>query len=620
MKIKNKLLIILIMFFICFFSVQSFVCASSYKLIETETTPGLSYDEFFELCISDDTIFSYISSCSYFCADISSTHYGLYFSNSPITLKLRGSYYECYCDSDLYICSYTTASNFAKYFFNYYEGSSSYFTTNSNISAPFSLSSYDICINGYSEKVVFEKNCDFPLFSDSPDKINLFELNMVDLDDNRKKHQFNICTYTNSDCYDELMNYYNNDYQYNIFITDYQRILTYLEPDNDNSFQYGSYILSGYIDFITNEDTFFYFNPNNKKIVYEKEHSILTNPNNNYSDISDLITRFYFKLTYSEDSDDPYSTIYSDNGNLFKYDENMDEPNFVYFIGGSTNIRYGEYGILSISQLSNKYYYRGGYLGNNPFRDISEQPFYIYDFYFAGGTTKLFFLDSSSYEKNIMDCYDNLMIDYMSEGIQQDSSEGCSYKYGDNFSTATFQPGEVTEDTSKEEAEKYLGEILTANNGSIKIDNDWTLLDYLSYFFNKDKYNEINSNNTKNSIVNSTNTIKDKFNFSNNIVNNANEIKDFLSNTQETHKYYLNINSKYLSGNICIIDLSWYEPYKPTVDAFILAFAYLAFIWHMFCRLPNIISGASASSYLSDIVAYKNTGFGRSSNIHKGGF
>ena len=435
-----------------------------------------------------------------------------------------------------------------------------------------------------------------------PDKLNLFELNMVDLDDNRKKHKFNLCTYTNSDCYDELMNYYNNDYRYSIYLTDYERILTYQNYDDDNSFLYGSYVISGYIDFLITEKSFFYYSKYYNQVLSDSGNSFLD------KDIENYTKRFYFKLTYSDDSNDPHANIWTDNGNLYKIDylESFEDR---YFVGSSQTIYYSvESSKGNFQSLSKNIYYLG-YLNptGGKTRDISDTPFYVYNFDYAGGSTELYIVNQTdyNYDEMIKSRYDNWEKYYDDWTIVTDGSTGGSYIQGNDFTSSTFPEGSVTDNTDVADDESYIGEIRTSSDDTDSID--------------KNKENE--SNIADGSIFsNLINTIKDKFNFSNNIVNNANEIKDFLSNTQETHKYYLNINSKYLSGNICIIDLSWYEPYKPTVDAFILAFAYLAFIWHMFCRLPNIISGASASSYLSDIVAYKNTGFGRSSNIHKGGF
>ncbi len=141
-------------------------------------------------------------------------------------------------------------------------------------------------------------------------------------------------------------------------------------------------------------------------------------------------------------------------------------------------------------------------------------------------------------------------------------------------------------------------------------------MDFLRNIYNALIGGGDDTSNATNGITGVVGSVQDKFAFKDNIVNNANEIKDYIVNTQSTHKYYLNINHKYLSGRVCVIDLSWYEPYKATVDAFICAFAYLAFIWKMFCSIPSLISGASASSYLNEISTYHTTGQGRSASIH----
>lgn len=59
----------------------------------------------------------------------------------------------------------------------------------------------------------------------------------------------------------------------------------------------------------------------------------------------------------------------------------------------------------------------------------------------------------------------------------------------------------------------------------------------------------------------------------------------------------MKVNSKYDYGfgDYFIIDISWYEPYRPYGDLIILAFAWLMFIWRVFVSLPGIISGAPGS-------------------------
>ena len=65
-----------------------------------------------------------------------------------------------------------------------------------------------------------------------------------------------------------------------------------------------------------------------------------------------------------------------------------------------------------------------------------------------------------------------------------------------------------------------------------------------------------------------------------------------------------NVQSKYYTGSIPIIDLSWYTPFKPYGDVIITAFTYLFFIWRVFIHTPNIIHGlgGEASGVSANIV------------------
>lgn len=434
------------------------------------------------------------------------------------------------------------------------------------------------------------------------DKLNLYELNLTDLDYNNQTHQFNIATYTNSPCYNEIMEYYNKDLPYCIYITDYQRILTYGEPDNDDSFQYGSYTLSGYIDYLTSDTAFWYFDPRSQSIK-SNSGRLRDLDLQLFTDEEDYTKRFYFKMVYSEDSNDPHATIWDTNGNLFSTDFEPDiKP--IAFVGGSHSIHYAHYKSFlgafetNFIQLDNDYYYVG-YFGENVHREIESKPYYRYDFNFTGGTTKLFFLNSTTYENDIANAYNEWNEQYAKDEIVPDSSGGGSVLEGVDPSTSTYDRGEINKDSTQQELEE--------NSGNMR-------------GFEETNAPETSADSAHGSISKTIKDILNKFAFKDNIINNANEIKDFIANTQETHKYYLTIHSKYLSGNVCIIDLSWYAPYKPTVDAFICAFAYLAFIWHMFCKIPDLIRGVGASSYVSEIHNYTTTGAGRSSNIHKGGF
>ena len=55
-------------------------------------------------------------------------------------------------------------------------------------------------------------------------------------------------------------------------------------------------------------------------------------------------------------------------------------------------------------------------------------------------------------------------------------------------------------------------------------------------------------------------------------------------------------------GEVEFLDLSWYTPYKQTVDSLLSGFLWLLFIWHLFKLAPNIISGAGmVTGDLNDI-------------------
>lgn len=49
----------------------------------------------------------------------------------------------------------------------------------------------------------------------------------------------------------------------------------------------------------------------------------------------------------------------------------------------------------------------------------------------------------------------------------------------------------------------------------------------------------------------------------------------------------------YGPGAVTVLDLSWYTPYKPTVDNIISGFLWIFFLWGLFKRVPSILSGAS---------------------------
>ena len=102
-----------------------------------------------------------------------------------------------------------------------------------------------------------------------------------------------------------------------------------------------------------------------------------------------------------------------------------------------------------------------------------------------------------------------------------------------------------------------------------------------------------------------SNTVTSKFAFIDSIKEGVNAIKNMLNNlgnspTLETTQ----IESKYYSGKLTVIDMSWYAPFKPYGDLVITGFVYISFIWRLFITLPNIINatGGSVSSGISDYI------------------
>ena len=90
-----------------------------------------------------------------------------------------------------------------------------------------------------------------------------------------------------------------------------------------------------------------------------------------------------------------------------------------------------------------------------------------------------------------------------------------------------------------------------------------------------------------------TNTVSSKFGFIDTIKNSINSLQTILSGLNSSPKLESsNIESKYYSGKLVIVDMSWYSPFKPYGDLVITGFVYLFFLWRIFVHVPNIIHGA----------------------------
>lgn len=128
---------------------------------------------------------------------------------------------------------------------------------------------------------------------------------------------------------------------------------------------------------------------------------------------------------------------------------------------------------------------------------------------------------------------------------------------------------------------------------------------------------------SEDSINNLVNSVKSHFGFVDTIKDTAKTIEDMFSNTENLPKVTLTLpENKWYNGQITVIDLSWYAPYKQYGDVVISAFIYVLFLWRIFINLPGIISGAGGgindvSIASSDIEGYSKFGFGRRSSLNR---
>lgn len=153
-------------------------------------------------------------------------------------------------------------------------------------------------------------------------------------------------------------------------------------------------------------------------------------------------------------------------------------------------------------------------------------------------------------------------------------------------------------------------------------DGIFGVVDHFKEKEKKEETEEEKQENEGTAIINDgVSGVKNKFGFVDNIKTNVNDMVDVITDTTNAPRLTMNIKSKWYSGNITVVDLSWYDQYREYGDSIICMFCYLSFLWNIFVKLPDIIQGAGASSYsremLDDIRVYKNTGVGRVSNIRR---
>lgn len=104
------------------------------------------------------------------------------------------------------------------------------------------------------------------------------------------------------------------------------------------------------------------------------------------------------------------------------------------------------------------------------------------------------------------------------------------------------------------------------------------------------------------------NSIKDKFLFVDSVKLTINDITSVITNEESRPVFYVSVfdNKWGIEGQVKVIDLSFYAPYKSYGDTIICCFAYAFFFWRVFINLSNIINGVGGSiNTVSNIVKFK---------------
>ena len=104
------------------------------------------------------------------------------------------------------------------------------------------------------------------------------------------------------------------------------------------------------------------------------------------------------------------------------------------------------------------------------------------------------------------------------------------------------------------------------------------------------------------------NLINSKFAFIDSIKHAINSIKDILAGLGNPPVITVPVKETSFTekGEIEILNLSWYAPFKSYGDLIITGFVYALFIWRLFIAIPGIINGSSGSSGESYTMVYPN--------------
>lgn len=527
MKLKNKLILIFILF-ACFVIFNNSDCFGAIVLSDFESSPQKSqicdfiannldsyYDSFF-VCYYQSVSGSNISN-----------FYTIYLFNSLYdeivrydykeSNRLRSYYFGVFSD-----CSITHSYKAYSFLFsndsitpasNYPKSRVLEQTLSSNYNKRYHLyCPYPSCDDSLSLDIKFrcnrtvsyfggsgqvqqyldDKPSFFILFEPEPEttKQDIFQLNLTDKNFNDALHTFTLNIDENFVNYSEITDLIENNNKYCIYVTDYTRLLTFSDNSFNATLEGGSYLLSGYIDFLVSDNAYFYFSPHYNRIK-------VCSGDYRGQDMSTYTKRYFFNLVYSDDSDDTYFTILDDNGLLwtlsdYTNDGITSQSDFItdvqnsYFIGSNQTIYYAnEDTNYILDSLTNSIYY-----GKD--RGADER---VYNFGFSGGNTKEFYLNDASFDNNVLS--QNQIITDKSPAVSSeetfepvvihDESSGNSSVIPQDSTTYTYPANTVTDETTSEEDATHRQNERTSYTSTDSNDDssNWSIWDFVKGIFGK---------------------------------------------------------------------------------------------------------------------------------------
>lgn len=104
-------------------------------------------------------------------------------------------------------------------------------------------------------------------------------------------------------------------------------------------------------------------------------------------------------------------------------------------------------------------------------------------------------------------------------------------------------------------------------------------------------------------------SLRERFAFFESVVDTVQVFKNFFENNDFDEPPVITVNLNTADGgtdyglNAKALDMSWYEPYKDSVDSVLSAILWSVFLWNVFRDLPGIISGASGGAYAAMSLA-----------------